>query len=76
MSSVSGAIENLETAILDLKDVRDNLLSNLAVLDNDAESAASMKEFLSNRIRELETIKTDISTNYEVAEAKRSALGL
>lgn len=76
MASVSKAVADIEEAISCMNSVINDLLPNLAVLDDNEESAASMITFLKKRVAELEVLKTDIAKNYNVAESKRSELGL
>ena len=76
MASVAKAVEDINEAINSLKTVKDSLLPSLAVLDNNSESAASMKEFIEKRISELEVLKEDLVINSQAIERCRSALGL
>lgn len=76
MASIVKAVEDINEAINSLKTVKDSLLPSLAVLDNNSESAASMKEFIEKRISELEVLKEDLVTNSQAIERCRSALGL
>lgn len=76
MASVSTVTEKLEIAIRNLKYVKNFLLPELAIIDDNDASTASMIEFIEQRISELETLKADIKSNAEVAESMRSALGM
>ena len=76
MASVSKAVDDIDEAINCMNSVINDLLPNLAVLDDNEESAASMITFLKKRVAELEVLKTDITKNYNAAESKRSELGL
>lgn len=76
MDSISSVVQDIEEAITCLNSVINDLLPDLAVLDDNESSTESMIEFLKKRVSELEKIKTDVVTNHDVAEAKRAVLNL
>ena len=60
MDSISSVVQDIEEAITCLNSVINDLLPDLAVLDDNESSTESMIEFLKKRVSELEKIKTDV----------------